>query len=112
MESTRGAHGGYSLARGPSEVTVADLVRCLEGTLPPILCSMPEHRSETCRQDSECTSSQLCCQLENSLMTVLAGTTLADMAEASQTLNTKEGVDVELSQQALVKTTSPTPKAN
>lgn len=82
VESTRGAKGGYSLARPASEITVADLVSCLEGTLPPILCSMPEMRSTTCRSDEGgCASSRLCCSLENSVMSVLASTTLAAMAQ-------------------------------
>ena len=80
VESTRGAKGGYSLARPAGEVTVADLVSCLEGTLPPILCSVPEMRSDTCRSEEGCcASSELCCKLEASVMKVLASTTLADM---------------------------------
>jgi len=31
VESTRGAHGGYRLARSPQEITVAEVVRALEG---------------------------------------------------------------------------------
>lgn len=80
VESTRGAKGGYSLSRPAAEITVADLVLCLEGTLPPILCSAPEFRSETCREDGVCASGPLCRQLESSVMGVLAGTTLEAMA--------------------------------
>ena len=84
VESTRGAKGGYSLARPSAEITVAELVACLEGALPPILCSVPEHRSETCRsEEGHCASSKLCCELEASVMSVLASTTLANIATAS-----------------------------
>jgi Rrf2 family protein len=95
VESTRGAKGGYSLARPAAEITVADLVACLEGQLPPILCSVPEHRSETCRtEEGSCASSKLCCELESSVMSVLANTTLAGMAGAQSSLKPIDGGDV------------------
>ena len=90
VESTRGAKGGYSLARPADEITVADLVSCLEGELPPILCSVPELRSDTCRaDDGGCSSSKLCCKLENSMMSVLAATTL-DALRGQASLKTEQ----------------------
>jgi Rrf2 family protein len=92
VESTRGARGGYSLARPPAGITVADLVSCLEGALPPILCSAPEHRSDTCRSESSgCSSSKLCCELETSLMNVLSSTTLAALAAGKTNLSSPCG---------------------
>ena len=35
VESVRGAKGGYSLKRAPSQITVSDLVKAVEGELPP-----------------------------------------------------------------------------
>lgn len=99
VESTRGAKGGYSLARSAEEITIADLVACLEGELPPILCSMPEQRSETCRSDEGCcASSKLCCQLEASVMGVLAATTLAAMFGESTSLESPDGGDADESE--------------
>lgn len=101
VESTRGAKGGYSLARPAGEVTIADLVSCLEGALPPILCSVPEMRSDTCRsEEGGCTSSKLCCELEASVMKVLASTTLADMARDGS-LNPHLSGDVDRSEHEL-----------
>lgn len=95
VESTRGAKGGYSLARPANEITVADLVSCLEGALPPILCSMPEMRSSTCRsEESGCASSRLCCELESSVMNVLASTTLAAIAR-DESLKPQPGGEVD-----------------
>jgi Rrf2 family protein len=36
--STRGARGGYRLSRAPSEITVGDVLRVLEGSLSPVDC--------------------------------------------------------------------------
>ncbi|MFW6155501.1 MAG: RrF2 family transcriptional regulator [Planctomycetota bacterium] len=36
VESRRGARGGYRLARDPREITVAEVIRLVEGTLEPV----------------------------------------------------------------------------
>ena len=38
VTSTRGAQGGYQLARHPSEYTVGDILRITEGALVPVAC--------------------------------------------------------------------------
>ena len=38
MSSTRGAHGGYELSRDPAEITMAEVVQALEGSLIPMQC--------------------------------------------------------------------------
>jgi Rrf2 family protein len=98
VDSTRGAKGGYSLSRPADSITVAELVSCLEGALPPILCSVPELRSQTCRtEEGECASSKLCCELEASVMSVLANTTLAAMAAREYaSLRSQAGGEAEL----------------
>jgi Rrf2 family protein len=38
VESTRGAHGGYRLARDPAQITMDDVVLALEGAVAPMSC--------------------------------------------------------------------------
>src|ERR671930_291907 len=38
VESRRGAHGGYSLARPAKAITMAEIVAALEGEIAPIEC--------------------------------------------------------------------------
>ena len=38
VSSTRGAHGGYELSRDPAEITMAEVVQALEGSLIPMQC--------------------------------------------------------------------------
>src|SRR5215208_5215751 len=38
VESRRGAHGGYTLAREAGDITMAEVVRALEGDIAPIEC--------------------------------------------------------------------------
>lgn len=80
VEANRGPKGGYRLALPPTRITVGDIVRAVEGDLEPVLCSQPEHRSADCRTASHCLSRKLCHELESTLLTVLDGTTLADLA--------------------------------
>ena len=42
VESQRGSEGGYWLAREPAEVTVADVMRAVEGPLASVRSSRPE----------------------------------------------------------------------
>ena len=39
VESTRGARGGYVLARPAEEISIGDILRALEGNLNPVDCS-------------------------------------------------------------------------
>ena len=107
VESVRGAKGGYSLRRAPSEITVSDLVEAVEGELPPMLCTNPSMRSDTCRKDSDCDCRGLCSELEYSVARVLKGTTLADILNGQHGLKTIITGDVhgsELSQKVLSTT--------
>jgi len=42
VQSQRGAEGGYWLARDPDEVTVADVIRAVEGPLASVRSERPE----------------------------------------------------------------------
>ncbi len=86
IESTRGARGGYALSRAASKISVADLVESVEGELPPMLCTNPDLRSDTCRKDSPCDCRGLCAELENSVTNVLNGTSLADILDQKHSL--------------------------
>ncbi|MBO5352874.1 MAG: RrF2 family transcriptional regulator [Lachnospiraceae bacterium] len=55
VQSTRGAQGGYSLAKEPEEISVGEILRALEGNLSPVDCSAVAGEGET-----ECASSDFC----------------------------------------------------
>ncbi len=51
VKSVRGAGGGYTLARSPEEITLAEILHALEGTCCLVECMEDEsfcHRIETC----------------------------------------------------------------
>jgi Rrf2 family protein len=77
VESRRGADGGYKLARPPEEITLADVIRAIDGPLAGVSGQRPE------TLDFKGTSEPLrdvWIAVRASLRGVLEGVTLADVA--------------------------------
>ncbi len=53
IESVRGPHGGYELARRPAELTIGDVVRALEGPIALSHCLEPGDAAG-CYQAEDC----------------------------------------------------------
>lgn len=53
IESVRGPHGGYELARKPADLTIGDVVRVLEGPIALSHCLEPGE-GESCYQADDC----------------------------------------------------------
>jgi len=47
----KGFGGGYCLARPPSEITVGDVVRAVEGPVVPVKCVAGDLETDTCPDD-------------------------------------------------------------
>jgi Rrf2 family cysteine metabolism transcriptional repressor len=78
VDSQRGANGGASLARDPSEIRIADVVTALEGPLAPMYCLEPH--DERCVQAHQCGLQELWMRVEEAVRGVFEKTTLADIA--------------------------------
>jgi Rrf2 family protein len=77
LRSHRGAKGGYSLAREPEGVTVADILQALEGPLALMECSAgPGH----CGQESSCGVREPWQRINQTVQAALQGMTLAELA--------------------------------
>jgi Rrf2 family transcriptional regulator, cysteine metabolism repressor len=79
--STRGAHGGYELARAPESITMSEVLRALEGPIAPMFCATddPEH-ALVCDRASRCTVNLLWLRVRDAIITTLESMTLADLA--------------------------------
>ena len=80
VASTRGARGGYELARPPHEIGMGDVLRALEGPIAPMICASddPDHKS-MCDRTSSCTVNHLWVRLRDAITGALDGMTLADL---------------------------------
>jgi len=84
VESRRGAHGGYSLARPAGEIRMAEVVRALEGEIAPIECiSADADGSLVCAReghdDGPCPTKLLWTRVQGSIVRTLDELTLADL---------------------------------
>ena len=84
IESRRGAHGGYLLAREPAKITMAEVVEALEGRIAPVECitSSPDGTIRCTREsDPEhvCTTKLLWTRVRGSIVRTLEQTTLAEL---------------------------------
>ena len=80
--STRGAHGGYELARAPEEIRMADILRALEGPIAPMICASedeaPDHQ-HACDRTARCSVNLLWVRIRDAISGTLEGMTLADL---------------------------------
>ncbi|GBD18531.1 Rrf2 family transcriptional regulator [Thermomicrobium sp. 4228-Ro] len=77
--STRGAHGGYQLARPPEQVKVGEIYRVMEGPIAPMDCVREDADEETCPMIDGCATRIVWLKLRDSIVEVLDSTTLADL---------------------------------
>ena len=81
LESTRGAHGGYALARSPEVISVLDVLEVVEGEVAPVECLSHDYAAGSCERDGECASRGLWARLKISVEDVFRGTTLRQLID-------------------------------
>lgn len=82
--STRGAQGGYALARTPDQISVGGIIRVLEGSLAPVSCLEEDH---VCQNSDRCAMHLLYGRISRGITGVLESITLMDMAADQRKLN-------------------------
>jgi Rrf2 family protein len=87
VDSRRGSRGGYLLARPATEITMAEVVEALEGSIAPIECiSEGADGSIVCSRERHpgraCPSKLLWTRVRSSIVRTLQETTLADLVLA------------------------------
>ncbi len=83
LESRRGVGGGYSLARSPETITLADMVHALEGPLALTECATEGHCS--CQYQTDCGLQEQWSGINRRLQAALESVTLAQMAAETST---------------------------
>jgi Rrf2 family cysteine metabolism transcriptional repressor len=90
VESHRGAHGGYTLARPAETISMAEVVRALEGEIAPIECITADpERGLICVREGEpghdpCPTKLLWTRVQGSIVRTLTDMTLADLVRPPQ----------------------------
>ena len=84
VDSRRGARGGYLLARPADQITMAEIIEALEGSIAPMECiSLGPDGTIVCSRESDpehgCPTKLLWTKVRSSIVRTLMDTTLADL---------------------------------
>ena len=91
VRSTRGAQGGYVLAREPKAITVGDVIRILEGPIAPVDCVIEKDGNGYCGKTEVCITRDIWLKLKESMDKVLDSITLEDLCSTESRKNGQEG---------------------
>jgi Rrf2 family protein len=78
VKSTRGAHGGFTLAREPSGISVTDILQVLEGPLCLVDCV---ENPSACEKSAACVARDIWCMAAGNLRQTLEAVTLVQLVE-------------------------------
>jgi len=87
VDSARGAHGGYWLARPATQITMDEVVMALEGTVAPMDCFSPDAHRVVCNHETDagrCATKLLWTRVQAGVVRALQNTTLAELVEFSR----------------------------
>lgn len=77
LESRRGAHGGYALARPANDITLVDVIEAIEGPVAVTECSLPE--AVICGESTHCQLHGHWPRINRAVRNALSSVTLADV---------------------------------
>ena len=84
VRSQRGPRGGFSLGREPSEISIGEVIRLMDGPLAPVPCaSQTQHLAcppGRCQSEETCVLRDMWLEVRNAIAGILDQTTFADLA--------------------------------
>jgi Rrf2 family cysteine metabolism transcriptional repressor len=87
VQSRRGVAGGYRLAKRPEQISLASVVRHIEGALAPVSCvSERFYEKCSCPDESRCAIRSVMKEVREAVVRIAERVTLAELCERSQAL--------------------------
>lgn len=93
VKSTRGAHGGYALARPASEISVRDVIAASELTTFDLHCLSHPVEEERCSAAHDCSIRPVWLLLQQKIDEVLGGVRLSDLLHTEPVVRARVGLD-------------------
>jgi Rrf2 family protein len=78
INASRGAHGGYTLARPPAEITLSEIVSSLEGSISLVECI---NSPEVCDRVDFCVTHDLWSEVSEKIENTLRSKNLQDLVD-------------------------------
>jgi Rrf2 family protein len=87
VQSRRGIAGGYRLARPPEEITLAAVVRHIEGALAPVSCvSEKFYEKCSCPDEARCAIRSVMKEIRQAVVNIAERVTVAELCERAHKL--------------------------
>ena len=84
VDGKRGKHGGFFLARPPTNIFMGEIVRLIDGPLAPIACvSQTAYNKCSCPDEDHCGLRLLMLDVRNAIADILDRYSLAQVAEVT-----------------------------
>ncbi len=82
LESRRGVAGGYRLRLPPDQVTLAEVIRFLEGPLAPVSCASERFYEKcSCPDENKCGIRSVMIEVREAIVKILEKVTVAQLCE-------------------------------
>jgi len=87
VESRRGVAGGYRLKRPPDHISLAEVIRHIEGPLAPVSCvSERFYEKCSCPDEDKCAIRSVMKEVRNAIVKILEVVTVAQLCERVKSL--------------------------
>ncbi|MEO7456662.1 MAG: Rrf2 family transcriptional regulator [Gemmatimonadaceae bacterium] len=92
VTSTRGAHGGYQLARAPEAITVHDVISASEHSTFDVHCVTHPVEAERCAESHDCSIRPVWVLLQQKIDEVLQSVRLSDLLMQEREVRERVGL--------------------
>lgn len=92
VESRRGVAGGYRLARPPEKITLAQVIRHIEGALAPVSCVSDRFYEKcSCPDEGRCGVRSVMKEVRDAIAKILENFSVADLCDRVRRLESEQG---------------------
>jgi Rrf2 family protein len=93
IRSTRGAHGGYTLAKDAAAISIRDVIAASETTTFDLHCVSHPVGEDRCSSSHNCSIRPVWMLLQQKIDDVLGGVHLSDLLSGEQEVRVRVGLD-------------------
>ncbi len=89
LTSRPGVGGGYNLIKPPDEISLAEVIRVIDGPLAPLNC-VSKRAYVKCPQENKCRLRDVMLDVRNAIAGILENVSFADICRVPETEKTKK----------------------